>query len=102
MLNSGDELNGLKSDEAITKIASMLEATKKGGNKSNYRLRDWLVSGQRFWGTPIPVIHCPSCGAVPVPEEDLPVMLPNVTNKEHKDMKSPSLIMVIWSHLFQY
>ncbi|MDO5737949.1 MAG: leucine--tRNA ligase [Eubacteriales bacterium] len=75
LVNSG-EFDGLKSTEAIEKISEKLAALSAGGKKIMYRLRDWLVSRQRYWGTPIPIIHCPQCGVVPVPETDLPVKLP--------------------------
>lgn len=70
------EFEGLTSEEGKIKIVEKLEAHNMGQLKINYRLRDWLVSRQRYWGSPIPVIHCEKCGAVPVPEKDLPVMLP--------------------------
>ncbi len=68
--------DGLFGDEARSAIANHLAKIGKGGKKVNYRLRDWLVSRQRYWGAPIPVIHCPVCGDVPVSEKDLPVKLP--------------------------
>ena len=73
--NSGN-FDGLSSKEAFTKIAETLEAQNKGTRKVNFRLRDWGVSRQRYWGAPIPVIYCDDCGTVPVPESDLPVQLP--------------------------
>ena len=76
LINSGP-LNGLNKAEAIKKIIQILEEKGLGKAAVNYRLRDWLVSRQRFWGCPIPIIHCPSCGEVPVPDEDLPVTLPD-------------------------
>jgi leucyl-tRNA synthetase len=75
-VNSGN-LDGLGKADAIAKIISELEAKKLGKPATNYRLRDWLISRQRFWGTPIPIIHCPSCGEVPVPLDQLPVKLPD-------------------------
>lgn len=75
MINSGI-FNGLRSDEGIQKVIEYLEQNKFGKRKINYRLRDWLISRQRYWGTPIPIIHCPKCGEVPVDEKDLPVELP--------------------------
>ncbi len=69
-------LNGLSVEEAKAAIAERLEAGGKGRKGVNYRLRDWGVSRQRYWGCPIPVIHCSDCGIVPVPEDDLPVVLP--------------------------
>jgi leucyl-tRNA synthetase len=75
LVNSGP-FDGLSSDEAIEAIAAHLEEHGKGHKKVNYRLRDWGVSRQRYWGCPIPVINCPTCGAVPVPEDQLPVVLP--------------------------
>ena len=68
--------NGLSSPEAREKISADLEAKGLGQKQVTYRLRDWGISRQRYWGTPIPIIHCPDCGPVPVPEEDLPVVLP--------------------------
>jgi len=75
MVNSG-EFNGLNSEAGKTAVAKKLEAMGQGGLSVTYHLRDWLVSRQRFWGAPIPIIHCSECGAVPVPEHDLPVLLP--------------------------
>ncbi len=75
MINS-DFLNGLSSDEAKKIVISKLEKLGLGKEKINYRLRDWGVSRQRYWGCPIPIIHCESCGIIPVPEKDLPVELP--------------------------
>lgn len=75
LINS-DFLNGLASSQAKEKIISLLEEKNIGTRKTNYRLRDWGVSRQRYWGCPIPVIHCDTCGIVPVPEKELPVKLP--------------------------
>ncbi|OUR64213.1 leucine--tRNA ligase [Methylophaga sp. 42_25_T18] len=75
LLNS-QQFNGLTSAEAFEAIAEFLKQQDKGERQVNYRLRDWGVSRQRYWGTPIPIINCPDCGAVSVPETDLPVRLP--------------------------
>jgi leucyl-tRNA synthetase len=77
LVNSGS-LDGLSKREAIGRITEILTDRGLGKAAVNYRLRDWLLSRQRFWGTPIPIIHCPSCGEVPVPEEQLPVELPDL------------------------
>ncbi|SDR32122.1 leucine--tRNA ligase [Thermostaphylospora chromogena] len=77
LVNSGP-LNGLSKAEAIRKMIEILTERGVGKAAVNYRLRDWLVSRQRYWGTPIPIIHCPDCGEVPVPDEDLPVTLPDL------------------------
>lgn len=76
VINSGPGLDGLSSDEAISEVIRRMEALGIGKGKVQYRLRDWGVSRQRYWGCPIPVIHCDACGVVPVPEKDLPVTLP--------------------------
>jgi leucyl-tRNA synthetase len=75
LVNSG-EFNGIGSKDAVEKITSHLEKMGIGKKTFNYKLRDWLISRQRYWGTPIPIIYCKKCGMVPVPEKDLPVMLP--------------------------
>jgi leucyl-tRNA synthetase len=77
LVNSGP-LDGLPKREAIDRIIEVLADRGLGKTAVNYRLRDWLLSRQRFWGTPIPIIHCPSCGEVPVPEDQLPVELPDL------------------------
>jgi leucyl-tRNA synthetase len=74
-VNSG-VFDGLSYAEAVDAVAAALEAKGLGEKKTTWRLRDWGISRQRYWGTPIPIIHCESCGAVPVPEKDLPVILP--------------------------
>jgi len=74
-VNSGP-FDGIPNREAMTKIIRHLEQNGCGEGTINYRLRDWLLSRQRYWGAPIPIIYCEKCGAVPVPEEDLPVLLP--------------------------
>ncbi|MEE3715293.1 leucine--tRNA ligase [Tumidithrix elongata RA019] len=75
MVNSGD-FDGIDSPTAKTKIIELAEAQGWGKGRVQYRLRDWLISRQRYWGCPIPVIHCPHCGVVPVPDRDLPIELP--------------------------
>jgi leucyl-tRNA synthetase len=76
VLVNSTEYNGLNFVQAIDAIASKLESLGLGTRQTTWRLRDWGISRQRYWGTPIPIIHCADCGAVPVPEKDLPVILP--------------------------
>ncbi len=87
LVNSG-KFDGLETLQAKDKILSELSSMGLGGKRTNYRLRDWSVSRQRYWGAPIPIIHCEHCGAVPVPEKDLPVELPYNVNFT-PDGKSP-------------
>jgi len=75
LINSG-EFNGLSSEQAFDEIVGYLQNRGQGKKRTTWRLRDWGVSRQRYWGTPIPIIHCPDCGEVPVPESELPVVLP--------------------------
>ena len=76
VLVNSDTYDGLNFEQAFDRIADDLESAGKGKRTINYRLRDWGISRQRYWGTPVPVINCPNCGVVPVPDEDLPVLLP--------------------------
>jgi len=76
VLGNSEWLSGLTSREAFGKIAKYLQERSIGGVKTNYRLRDWGISRQRYWGTPIPIVYCDECGEVPVPDSDLPVELP--------------------------
>lgn len=87
ILIASDKFTGLTSEQAFQAIADALTQQQKGKRNVHYRLRDWSVSRQRYWGTPIPFIHCQQCGDVPVPEEDLPVVLPE--NVTFKDNRSP-------------
>ena len=75
MVNSG-QFNGISNQEAMTKITEYLESIRKGKRAVSYRLRDWGISRQRYWGAPIPIIYCDKCGIVPVPAKDLPITLP--------------------------
>jgi leucyl-tRNA synthetase len=87
LINSGDAFNGLDFTQAFDAIADRLEQQGKGQRTVNFRLRDWGVSRQRYWGAPIPIINCADCGSVPVPEQDLPVVLP--TEVEFEGVGSP-------------
>jgi leucyl-tRNA synthetase len=98
LINSKD-FDGMNNREAINEIPKFLEKKKLGKKVTNYKLRDWLISRQRYWGTPIPIIYCDNCGIVPVPEKDLPVKLPEnvkfgegnplLTSKEFVETKCP-------------
>jgi leucyl-tRNA synthetase len=81
MVNSG-EWNGLDSLELKSKAAQLMEERGIGKKTTNYKLRDWVFSRQRYWGEPIPIVHCDHCGTVPVPEEQLPLLLPEVDSYE--------------------
>jgi len=96
VINSG-QFDGLGFDEAFSAITDALEGKGFGARRINYRLRDWGVSRQRYWGCPIPFIHCEQCGAVPVPEEDLPVVLP--TDIQFQGVGSPLKTLSDWSRV---
>ena len=95
-INSGF-LNGMNKEEAINKMIQFLEDNHCGKKKTNYRMRDWVFSRQRFWGEPIPMINCPKCGWVPMNEEDLPLLLPDVAEYEPtEDGESPLANITDW------
>ena len=96
MVNSG-MLDGLTVDEAKKNIISWLESEGKGHSKVNYKLRDWVFSRQRYWGEPIPIVHCDKCGYVPIDESELPLRLPMVESYEPTDNgESPLAKMTDW------
>jgi leucyl-tRNA synthetase len=96
MINSGS-LNGLKKIDAIAAITAELEAKGLGASARNYRLRDWLVSRQRYWGTPIPIVHCDKCGEVAVPADQLPLTLPDAKGLDLKPKgQSPLAAATDW------
>jgi leucyl-tRNA synthetase len=95
IVNSGPEFDGLPNREALERIVTWLDVEGKGHASVNYRLRDWLLSRQRYWGCPIPVVHCDRCGIVPVPEDQLPVLLPEVEDYAPKG-RSPLAAAEDW------
>ncbi len=96
LVNSGF-LNGLTVKQAIPVITKWLEEQGIGHAKTNYKLRDWVFSRQRYWGEPIPIVHCPKCGAVPLPESELPLLLPDVESYEPTDDgESPLSAITDW------
>ncbi|MFC1598559.1 leucine--tRNA ligase [Patescibacteria group bacterium] len=93
LINS-DFLNGLNVQKATDKMSDRLEKESKGFRTTDYKLRDWVFSRQRYWGEPIPIINCPHCGYVPVPEEELPVVLPEVENYQTAETGDSPLALI--------
>jgi len=94
MIDSG-EFSGEESSAGIQKVISFLDKNKQGGAKVNYKLRDWLISRQRYWGAPIPVVNCSECGIVPIPEDQLPIELPEEVEFK-RGGKSPLTTNAAW------
>ncbi len=95
LLDSHADFDGMHNREALSAIVQWLDREAKGHASVNYRLRDWIVSRQRYWGCPIPVVYCAECGMVPVPDEDLPVELPNIEDYAPKG-RSPLAAAEDW------
>ncbi len=95
LTNSNPEFDGMHNREALSAIVRWLDGEGKGHASVNYRLRDWLISRQRYWGTPIPIVYCEDCGAVPVPTDELPVKLPDIEDYAPKG-RSPLAAAEDW------
>ena len=95
LVNSRADFDGLPNREALGAIVRWLDVEGKGHSSVNYKLRDWLVSRQRYWGTPIPILYCESCGVVPVPYDQLPVELPDIEDYTPKG-RSPLAAAEDW------
>ncbi len=95
IVNSHPDFDGIPNRQALEQIVTWVDREGKGHASTNYRLRDWLLSRQRYWGCPIPIIHCPQCGMVPVPEDQLPVELPDIDDYAPKG-KSPLAAAEDW------
>ncbi|MDD4301633.1 MAG: leucine--tRNA ligase [Sphaerochaeta sp.] len=96
---NSDFLDGLNKEDAINTMIAWLEERKLGTKSVNYKLRDWIFSRQRYWGEPIPLVHCPNCGTVPIPEDQLPLLLPEVSSYEPSGTgESPLAKIDCWVH----
>ncbi|MDY0244264.1 MAG: leucine--tRNA ligase [Sphaerochaeta sp.] len=96
---NSDFLDGLNKEDAINTMIAWLEERKVGTKSVNYKLRDWIFSRQRYWGEPIPLVHCPTCGTVPIPEDQLPLLLPEVSSYEPSGTgESPLAKIDSWVH----
>jgi leucyl-tRNA synthetase len=98
MVNSG-EFDGTPTSKSVKVVTDWLEANGFGRHAKNYRLRDWLISRQRYWGTPIPIVHCAKCGEVPVPDDDLPVVLPEGVDFTPRDETAPLATAEDWVNI---
>jgi leucyl-tRNA synthetase len=95
IVNSDPRFDGMQNREALEAIVDWLDREGRGHRSINYRLRDWLLSRQRYWGCPIPIIHCDACGLVPVPDDQLPVLLPEISDYKPKG-RSPLAAAEDW------